>query len=227
MVIGLLSNLDSTTLANSIVTLVAAFSGAYFAFSFNQGREKSRKQEVDLASANKAIFVLIRSYNYVAGYNKQFIQPHKNAPEAYVAILPSLGNSRLEFTIDYDSISFLISKSKPEVLSELTEFEGLLSTITETMKARDHIHLNVVQPAMEKAGFVQGAPVELGEIDKILGDRTSTVLKSLTAELIDMTQHGESRCELLIQKLHDITTEIFPGAIVVKMEKVRNQDLEK
>lgn len=226
MIVGLLPGLDIKTIAGALATLVAAFAGAYFAYKFNADREKQRKEEIDLASANKAIFTLVRAYNNIAGFNKQFLKPYKESPEAYVAIQPSLGNSNPDLKLDYDSISFLISERKSEILTELTEFEELFAIFLETVNTRNHIHLNVVQPAMEKAGFVQGSPVTLEQIDKELGDRTSNIMKSITNELIDITQRGEDNSEKLINKLHTIMVGIFPGKNVVKMLKhnVRNQE---
>ncbi|PTL94111.1 hypothetical protein C6W88_14325 [Halomonas litopenaei] len=55
-------------------------------------------------------------------------------------------------------------------------------------------------------------------------------MKSLTAELIDITQRGEKRSEMLIQKLHEIMVGIFPGKNVIRMEKLNkssNADGEK
>ncbi|MFT5997368.1 MAG: hypothetical protein ACJAS9_003946 [Polaribacter sp.] len=224
MVIGLLPGLDTKTIAGAVATLVAAFSGAYFAYKFNADREVKRKEEIDLASANKAIFTLIRAYNYIAGFNKQFIQPYKDSPEAYVAIRPSLGNSNPDLKLNYDSIYFLISERKSEILTELTEFEELFIIFIDAVKTRNHIHLNSVQPAMEDAGFIQGNPVTLGEIDGVLGDRTSSIMKRLTTELIDMAQRGEEQSEELIKKLHNIMVEIFPGKNVVKMQKLNKQN---
>ena len=47
--IGLLPQLDSKTIAGTVATLVAAFAGAYFAYKFNENREKQRKDDIDLA----------------------------------------------------------------------------------------------------------------------------------------------------------------------------------
>lgn len=219
-IVGLLPELDGKIVAGVIATLVAAFAGAFFAYKFNSDREKQRKQEIDLASANKAIFTLVRVYNYIGGFNNQFVKPHVDDPGAYFAIQPSLGNSNPDWKLDYDSISFLISENKSEILTELTELEELFITFTETVRTRNHIHANIAQPAMENAGIVSGAPVTLSQVDSILGDRTATIMKSLTKELIDITQRGEEKSEYLIQKLHKIMVDIFPRKNVIRMEKL-------
>ena len=223
MAVGLMPGLDAKTLAASLATLVAAFAGAFFAYKFNADREKQRKNEIDLASSNRAIFTLLRIYNYMAGFNKQFLKPYASNPAAYIEIQPSLGNSYPNLKLDYDSISFLISAKKSEILTELTELEELFTIFTETLKARNHIHLNIVQPAMESAGIVNGSSGSLDDIDRIIGNRTSTIMKSVTSELIDITQRGEEQSENLIQKLHEIMIEIFPGKNVFRIEKINKE----
>lgn len=220
MAVGLMPGLDVKTIAGAVATLVAAFTGAFFAFKFNADREKQRKDEVDLASANRAIFTLVRVYNYIAGFNKQFLMPYSSNPAAYVAIQPSLGNSDPNWKLDYDSISFLIREKKSEVLTDLTELEELFTIFIETVKTRNHIHLNIVQPAMEAAGIVDGSSITIEDIDRVLGDRTSAIMKDLTAELIAITQRGEEQSEKLIQKVHEIMVGIFPGGNVIRMEKL-------
>jgi len=218
--IGLLPQLDSKTIAGTVATLVAAFAGAYFAYKFNENREKQRKDDIDLASANKVIFTLVRLYNHIASFNNQFILPHKNSPNAYISIQPLFGNSDTNLVLDYDSISFLFAHRKPEILSEIAELENLFSTFIETEKARSHMNLNIVQPAMEKAGIANGTSITLGEIDKLLGDRTSVIMKSLTDELINITECGEKQSEQVIKKLHEVMVGIFPDKNVVKMQKL-------
>lgn len=218
--IGLMPALDAKTILGAVVTLVAAFAGAFFAYKFNADRERRRKNEIDLASANRAIFTLVRVYNYVAGFNKQFLKDYSGSPDAYVAIKPSLGNSDPDWKLDYDSISFLISEGKSEILTELTEIEEIFTIFNATVKTRNHIHINIVQPAMEAAGFVDGASVSLDDIDRVLGDRISTTMKSVTSELIELTQRGEEQLEGLIKKMHEIMVEIFPGKNVIRMEKI-------
>jgi hypothetical protein len=220
MAFGLMPGLDVKTIAGAVATLVAAFAGAFFAYKFNADREKQRKNEVDLASANRAIFTLVRVYNYIAGFNKQFLKPYSENPAAYVSIQPSLGNSDPSWKLDYDSISFLISEGKSEVLSELTELEELFIIFKETVKTRNHMQLNIVQPAMEAEGIVNGSSIALDDVDRILGNRTSTIMKSVTTQLIDITQRAEEQSENLIKKLHEIMVSIFPGKNIIRMEKL-------
>lgn len=222
-VFGVLSDVDKNTVIGAAATLIAAFSGAYFAYRFSSERERKKKKEVDLVSANRVIFNMVRAYNQIAGFNRQFVRPHKESPAAYLEIKPSLGVSNIDLKIDYDSISFLISEGKAEILTELTEFEELFLIFLETVERRNQIHLNIVQPAMEAAGFIQGSPVSLEEADGIIGARVSNIIKNLTFELIRLAQHGEDKSEKLIGELHKVMSGIFVGENVIKMKKIEKQ----
>lgn len=220
VVVGLVPKLDGETIIGAIATLIAAFLGAFFAFRLNEKREEIKIQEEHLGAANRAIFTLMRAYNYIAGYNKQYIAPHKDKPEAYVAIPPSIGNSNPEFKIDFDSISFLIPLKKSKILGDLAEFEVLFATIIEVLKTRNHILANIVQPAMEASGAKHGGDVYLDEIDEVIGDRISNTMKSLTGDLIEIMELGEERSEHLMQQLHETMVNLFPGKNVIRMEKL-------
>ncbi len=217
---GLLPALDAKTLIGAVATLITAFAGAFFAFKLNEKREKRKSDLIDIGAANRTIFSLIRVYNFIAGYNKQFVEPSKGKPDAYVSIQPSIGNSNAGLKIDFDSISFLIPQKKSEILGELAEFEELFSTLLELLKTRNHIHSNIVQPKMEAAGITQGEPITLKQIDEVLGDRVTNTLKNITNELVSIMESGEQRSEQLIDTLHEMIKGIYPGENIIKMQKL-------
>ncbi|MEQ3632067.1 hypothetical protein [Thalassolituus sp.] len=218
--IGLSPTIDQKTMAGIIATLAAAFFGAFFAYKFNSDREENKKDEVDLASANKAIFTVIRIFNYVHSYNNQFIKSEKGNPGFYISIRPSLSGSDKDWKIDYDSISFLIAKSKPEILIDLVELEELFDNFKKILATRNRMHLEEVHPLMEKAGITDGAEVSMLDIDNILGDRLSTMMKRITVSLIEETEYLESKSEEVVRELYNVMKDLFKGGNVIQMKKI-------
>jgi hypothetical protein len=218
--IGLSPAVDQKTMAGIIATLAAAFFGAFFAYKFNSDREEKKKNEVNLASANKAIFTVIRIFNYVHSYNNQFIRNGKSNPGFYITIRPSLSGFNKDWKIDYDSISFLIAKSKPEILIDLVELEELFDNFKEILATRNRMHVEEVHPLMESAGITDGAEVTMLDIDKVLGDRLSTMMKRITVSLIEETELLESKSEEVVHKLYDVMKDIFKVGNLIKMEKI-------
>ena len=219
-IVGLLPGLDGKTVMASVGTLVTAFAGAFFAFRLNERREAAKSEQAELGAANRAIFGLIRAYNYIAGYHKQYLAPFKGRPEAFIAVRPSIGNPNPDFKIDFDAISFLIPQGKVEILGELSEFEEVFSSFLELVRARNHVHANIVQPAMEAAGAVDGGDIYLDEIEKALGDRLSATMKTLTDDLIETAEKGEKQSEDLIEKLNEIMRDLYPGRTLIAMKKL-------
>jgi hypothetical protein len=222
MLVGLLPTLDIKTIFGALATLFAAFIGAYFAYKLNENRERQHKRDIDLASANRAIFNLTKAFNYIASFNRQFVVPIKDDPTKHFTMRPSFGHSDPGFKIDYDSICFLIAERKAEMLSELSEFEELFDLFIAVLSKRNHMHTNIVQLAMEKAGVREGSLITEDQIDKILGNQTSAEMKVLTKELVSLAPDGEALSEQLASKLHKIVTEIFPGENVVKLQRIKS-----
>lgn len=218
-IVGLLPGMDGKTVMAAVGTLVTAFAGAFFAFRLNERREAVKSEQSELGAANRAIFSLIRAYNYIAGYHKQYLAPFKGRPEAFIAIRPSIGNPNPDFKIDFDAISFLIPQGKVEILGELSEFEEVFSSFVELVRTRNHVHANIVQPAMEAAGAVDGGDIYLNEIEKALGDRLAATMRTLTEDLIETAEKGEKQSEHLIESLSEIMRDLYPGRTVIAMEK--------
>lgn len=219
VVIGLVSKIESEEIISGFITLFTAFSGAFFAFKLNNYRESARIKEQRAESANKVIYSLIQAYNFLEGFRKQFIAPVKDSPASYVEIRPALGSKNLNFKIDYSSISFLIIERKSEILTEINELEDLCSTLSEVLNERNNIHVNFVQPAMDKAGFIQGDPITLSDLDNALGVQITQVMKSLTNSLIDLVENGATSSDKLITKMHEINKKLFPEFNIIHMIK--------
>lgn len=218
--LGLSPTIDQKTMAGIIATLAAAFFGAFFAYKFNSDREEKQKDEVNLASANKVIFTVIRIFNYVHSYNNQFIRSEKGNPGFYISIRPSLSGSDKDWRIDYDSISFLIAKNKPEILIDLVELEELFDNFKQILATRNRMHLQEVHPLMERAGITDGAEVSMLDVDKVLGDRLSTMMKKITMSLIDETENLESRSEEVVHELYNVMADIFKSGNLIQMKKI-------
>ena len=191
----------------------------------NENRERQHKRDIDLASANRAVFNLTKAFNYIASFNRQFVVPIKDDPIKHFSMRASFGHSTPDFKIDYDSICVLIAEHEAEMPSELFEFEfefEFEDLFIAVLSKRNHMHMNIVQPAMEKAGVGESSPIVEVEIDKILSKQTLAEMKVLTHELVNLAPECETLSEQLACKLYKIVVEIFPGENVVKPQRIES-----
>ena len=220
VVTGFILKLESAEIISAAVTLCTAFAGAFFAFKLNANREAARIVEERADSANKVIYSLIQAYNFLEGIRKDFVAPFKDSPAPHYAIQPILGADHFRFKVDYSSISFLILARKSEILSEINELEEICFIFLDVLKHRNHIHANIVQPAMSNAGFKHGDPLTPADIENVLGNHIERLMQSTTNNLIGLVERGVKKSEMLIEKMHTINKELFPGFNIIRMEKV-------
>lgn len=214
--LGLLTKLDAQIIFTAVVTLFAAFVGAYSAFLL-----QNRKQERDIASSrvgagNKAIFQLIEALNNFLVFRKQFIKPFIKDPIRFISIPPSIGFER-KTNIDFDSLTYLFEFESPNILGELSLFQAEVESTMLLISHRAHLHINGVQPAMEKAGFIDGQDVSYEQLQEILGLQLNSMMKQGTDQMIDGVESIISQSKNLIEKLHVIHNNNFKGHKILNM----------
>lgn len=222
LLIGLATKLNVKEFSAGLITMFAAFIGAYSAFLL-----QNKKQEKELISqrvntGNKAIFQIIRSFNSFGSYKKQFISPYITLPDRFIAIPPSL-NFTSNTTFDFDSLAYLFEYENPDILTDLSIFQSSIESTTEAINQRSYTHINLVQPILEKAGFSEGQVITEAQLNSILGERLSVTMKQNTDQIIEGIDSILSNAEELISELHEIHIKNFKGHKVLKTGNVRKR----
>ncbi len=216
---GLATKLEAKEFLTSLVTLFAAFAGAYSAFLLQNKKQEKELIASKVGSGNKAIFHIIRNYNTFGSYKKQYIAPFINDPGRFIAIPPNLGFvGHVDF--DFDSLAYLFELDKPNVLGDLSIFQSEVESTIQAILYRNNLHLNAVRPALEKAGIIDGQNISKTEIDRILGERLAIMMEQNTDQMIEGVESILSKAELLIEELHRIHLKNYKGHKILKMEKL-------
>tara|TARA_R110001583_G_C5659583_1_gene409518 strand:+ start:2873 stop:3646 length:774 start_codon:yes stop_codon:yes gene_type:complete len=203
----------------SVVTLVAAFSGAWAAYLLQRRKELEQRVEERVDAGNKAIFALMRCHNRFISIQRQAIDPFRQHPARFVAIRPIIGEMVCGLELDYESLSFLFKSKNPNMLNELSSTQAEVESTINLINQRSEIHFNYVQPVADQAGFQNGQDVTLNQINAALGHRLSETMKDLTDQLIEFVDLIVSDTEKVIAELHDLLKSEFKGHAIVKMEK--------
>ena len=204
-----------TSYVPSLATLVAAFYGAKFAFQFQQEKEEKENQEKHILNGNMAVFNLVRMANTLHVYRSQFIEPARGKPTAFLEIPPSLDLLEDDINFNVENLFFLHKSDSINLLGELTveksRFRGALDAINE----RSRMHRLEVQPAMEKAGFVQGDHYTLEKIKAILGPRLYYSIMSSTDQVIAHVDETIISLKSAGDRLSNVLKGIFPGERII------------
>jgi len=204
-------------LAASLATLAAAYFGAKYAFSLQNEKETRASHSTDVKAANSAIFELARTYNKFTAIKKQFIDEHRGKAERHLMIMPVAGMSWEPPKFNYDSISFLFTSSDPNLLGTLSLVEQEIASTLDVIKQRSTMHVDVLQPAIEKLSQRVGGQVSLRQIEEELGQRLATTLRMSTDFMIEGVDNVLAGCMEHITKIKAETDKIYPGHVVIKM----------
>lgn len=214
-------------LAASLATLAAAYFGAKYAFSLQNEKEKRTSDAADVKAANSAIFELARTYNKFLAIKKQFIDEHRGKAERHLMIMPVAGMSWEPPKFNYDTISFLFKSSDPNLLGTLPLVEQEIASILDLIKQRSAMHVDVLQPAVEKLSQRVGEQVTLKQIEDELGQRLAATLKMITDFMIQGVDNVLAGCMEHMTKIKFETDKIYPGHVVIRMippESVNHAD---
>ena len=201
----------------SLATLAAAYFGAKYAFKLQSDKDKCASDAADVKSANSVIFELARTFNKFIAIKKQFIDEHRDKAERHLMIMPVAGMSWEPPMFNYDSISFLFKSSDPNLLGTLSLVEQEIASTLDVIKQRSTMHVEILQPTIERLSQQVGKQVPLLQIEDELGPRLATTLKMSTTFMVDGVDNVLVGCKEHIEKIRAETQRLYPGHTVIGM----------
>lgn len=182
---------------SALVTLVTAFSGAYFAFKLNHNREVRAEEEREAAALDFAMLTLVRQLNavsirirelekYEPGLDRSFNMPSEASPE-YADLKQAF--SSLAFILKSDEANLLM-----DISIEQERFEQAMGSIY----IRNEHYSQRYQPIALERKISQRKFTE-EELEREIGE---FVYRGCIKSAEDMSLHL-ARCEVSILKLLD------------------------
>ena len=220
---GVLSEVNSMdfvldSIAGPLVTLAAAFFGAWYAFKLHDNKDKRNRSERDVKAANRAIFEISRHCNRLATFRNQFLEDKRNDPNRDYLILPVAGFSWDNPEIDYDSLAFLFESSQPNLLTEISSVEQEILSAVDVIRRRSEFHVERLQPVIEQLEKQHGPSFPATLISPALGPKDSHVLRLLTDHNYSCVDSAISTMETVIERLSGEVRKIYPGHVVISFE---------
>lgn len=213
-----------------MATLLAAFLGAWFAFRLQNNREENKKHQENIGAANRALFTLSRFISALEDIKRQVIDPVRDRPDRFVAMLPFLisnydalrfDTKSLTLRFDTKSLTFLLESNSPNLLGELITEENRFHQAINLLSNRSELHRHQVQPLLEAAAVRIGGEHPIADIKKALGARIFTQITMATDDLIEHVDQTLSTSEYLSKRFVVAMKEIYPKSKFITVEKRR------
>lgn len=199
----------ATDFLPAVATLVAAYAGAWYAFSLNQELAAKDQKLKQVGIGTRAMFVLWRQINSIAQVQENVISKYRNYPPAPLAMPPIEHYFDESARLDIDGLMFLLDHGKSELLANLCLAEGRYLQTIDIIRRRSFLHKEEIQPKIEgkKPKDRNLTPDELKEI---VGIRLFHELVSQTNNVISTTDDTVASLEAVAGDLHQALRSIFP-----------------
>jgi hypothetical protein len=213
-------------IAPGFVTLAAAFFGAKYAFDLETAKAQREVVGTQVAAGNRVIFALIRKYNKLLNFERQFLSAFRGDPTAFLQMPPLLELMKDDIAIDLESISFLLETEHRNLLGELSIGVAKYQSAIDAINARSRLHLAEAQPAIEKAKLIEGGDYTFGEIEAALGPRLYKTLNQATTQVFEHTTETMNFLVDVSRKLTAALKEEFPGLSIISLGSADVTDSE-
>lgn len=187
--------------------LFGALAGAFFAFKFNDKIEQRKRQDEEMAQANKdaaiinrAILSLAIQYNTICNIKNE-IDKQKSIHHAAFS-MPAFKNFHDGTRVDVGEIALILTSSPQLLLDISVEQDGFIQAI-ESLAVRNEFYVGVLQPQMAKAGLLDRV-CSLEEYSLNLGQGTFNTAYSSIQNVMSNVQSSHAG---LSSKIHLLRTE--------------------
>lgn len=205
-------------IVNPVATLVAAFTGAWFAFIYQNRQKTNEKYRENISAGNRALVTLFQQVNSLKLYQVDMIEPHRNNPSRHIQIQPNLPFQEDSLAFDIKSLDFLITPPSAQIVLDLILEEARYRDAIKAINARSEHHFSVVQPKLASAGIVEGREYSEQVLRSALGELDYLCLQRLTDAVV---RHVDRTVGSLVEAkdhLRKVLIERYPKGRFINFE---------
>ena len=203
-------------LLSALATLVAAFSGAWFAFYLNTKNRVEREQQKKILTLNAAIFTLMRQRNAAENMWNSFRNHPTNESLAFE--MPALKVNEYErIKQDLNSLAFLSAGKGVNVLLELTVEEERFEQMMFAIRQRHQHTVDTVMPEMMAAGLTD-RPVTIADIKAGISDKAFVGALQAAKHAREEVRAFRESAMGMHRKLRSVAKDLFPDGRFIEYE---------
>ncbi|MCG8051744.1 MAG: hypothetical protein JAZ15_11090 [Candidatus Thiodiazotropha endolucinida] len=203
----------------ALTTLIAAFAGAWTAYSLQHQKDLRSEEKQNIVHANEVISAILDNLNLIDLYRRKVVDPFRLHPYRYLAILPTTFELKPNLEIDTTGLNFIWQKGNSQLPSKIIKAKFVFNVTLDLIKSRSDFHRNVIQVKFEEANFVQGGNIQLETVKVILGERDFQELIDLTNNMIISLDSAMQLLFEVASELHDEVKKIYPNEYVLVINK--------
>lgn len=200
-----------------LVTLIAAYAGASFAFKLQHEKEEREKKTKQIAASNRAIHTLYDIWNVQKQFQEEHIKPFRKRDDAWLNMSPIIPGIHGEVKFNVENLDFLLSSGKPEIYADLLLEEKRYRIAISVIEERSKLVFDKVYPKMEELGLKKGEKAAQERIEEGLGPDLTNRLQKMTPAIVTIIDENVESLINIYEKLQAYLNEIFPNEKFIKV----------
>ncbi|MEW8510748.1 MAG: hypothetical protein AB2608_07940 [Candidatus Thiodiazotropha sp.] len=189
----------------ALVTLIAAFAGAWTAFHLQDQKEIRKEIEENVAHGNEVIAALIDRVNQLYAFRKKFIEDHRQNPYRWLEIRLPQYDMKPNIDIKISNLQFLWAKGNPNLTNMVGKENLSFSIVIDLLNTRTDYYRNNIIPAIDAMRIPPGTKVPYETIRDHLGE---TVVQNIILHTDNMIENIDDVIESHIKVSKELTKEM-------------------
>jgi hypothetical protein len=201
-----------------LAAAIGTSAGASVAFFVERHKRQHEVEDRDVAATNAALFALFRIVNDLEAYRRQAIAPHLSEPDRWYTLPPMLLPDQISF--DTSALGYLMELpgDAPTLPMAVHVGLGMYDQAAEASRFRHDLHVNTVQPALERAARLGGIPAIKDRVDTVLGgSRVTDTMRSITDQLIQLVDGALDYIPKHAAWLREVAKARYPRRQIVQL----------
>ena len=201
----------------AISTLVAAFVGAWAAFSMQDKKKKREGAESNRSAANQAIYLVMMMWNNLRQYRNEVIVPAVKTGVPWLSMKGTV-SVQYEVKLPHEGLLFMLDSGHAQLYAELLLEEQRYNLAIVTINRLSQIITEQLQPKMDALGYMPGQAFDPAVVAQQLGPAIAVGVQSLTHDTIILVEENVKSLRKIYEQFRPAMVEHFKGQTVIQVE---------
>jgi len=192
--------------------VVGSFIGAFFAFEFERWQRRREERSDHYLAVKYAHFVLLQQWSLLRNLATQHLDALVGNENRWWMLRP-IQSPPKSFSIDFNSLAFVLRSKDPDLLNRLAVTQDRFSTLTDLLDQRSRLHSQFQDrtAALDSEGAFPGGRFVLDQqTAKKIGQALLAQLRETTNELFESVPAAREFLTARLKELEEFIREEFP-----------------
>ena len=199
-------------------TLLAAFFGAWFAYRLQDKANVREEQASNINAANRALFTVFQQVNSLKVFQYDMIDPVRNHPMKFIAMQPVLREQHEDLQFDFSKLGFLLNTKHKQIVLDLFIEQQRFREAIKAINYRSALHIQQLQPALERAGIQEGVDYPIEALAKTLDPLLYKLLQRATEQVVYHVDRTVGSLNEVKGKMIKAFKELYPEGDFLNFE---------